>query len=260
MSDLENMQLNVPSSRRNLIKIGSLAAAIFASRSTRATASGVDPACFLRGTRILTAAGSRRVEELAVGDLLPTALGGTRPIRWIGRYPYRKSDPSRPWVRDALPVRVARSALAPDVPHADLHVSKYHALFIDGVLVPAACLINGTTITLHEARELDELEYFHIKLERHDVIYAEGAPCETLQNVDENAVNFADYLREYGSPETEEVPCAPLLSFNGGRSEIKSRFRSAVSPWFDRRQKLDIIRDRLEERGIALLRQPELVS
>jgi len=51
-----------------------------------------------------------------------------------------------------------------------------------------------------------------------------------------------------------------LLSFKGGRNEIKSRFRSAISPWIDRRQKLDIIRDELEERGIALLRQSELMS
>jgi hypothetical protein len=259
MSDPENLQLKIQSSRRNLIQIGSLAAAIFASRMSPAKAAGGNQ-CFLRGTMILTVTGGRRVEDLAVGDLLPTLFRGPRPIRWIGRYPYRNSDPSRPWVRDALPVRVARSALAPDVPHADLYVTKSHALFIDGVLVPAGCLINGTTITLYEARELDELEYFHIKLEHHDVIHAEGAPCETLQNVDENAVNFAEYFREYGALETEEAPCAPLLSFNGGRSEIKSRFRSAMSPWLDRRQKLDVIRDRLEERGIALLRQPELVS
>jgi hypothetical protein len=45
-----------------------------------------------------------------------------------------------------------------------------------------------------------------------------------------------------------------LLSYNGGRSEIKSRLRSAMSPWIDRRQKLDIIRDELEDGGIVLPR------
>jgi hypothetical protein len=87
-------------------------------------------------------------------------------------------------------VRIVRSALAPNVPQADLYVTKPHALFIDGVLVPAGNLINDTTITLYEAREHDELEFFHIKLESHDVIYAEGAPVETLLNVDENAVRI----------------------------------------------------------------------
>ena len=138
-------------------------------------------------------------------------FGGLRPVQWIGRYPIKKSDPSKPWVKDALPVRIARSALAPNVPHADLYVTAAHSLLIDGVLVPAEVLINGTTITRYEAREYDELEFFHIKLESHDVIYAEGAPAETLLNVEESAVNFAEYLRRYGTPTTEEARCAPLV-------------------------------------------------
>ena len=151
-----------------------------------------------------------------------------------------------------LPVRVARSALGPDVPYAELCITKAHALLIDDVLVPAGDLVNGTTITLYDASELDELEFFHIKLERHNVIYAEGAPCETVMHGDESAVNGLEYLRRYGNAKVHEAPCVPLLSFNGGRNELKSRFRSALSPWIDRRQKLDIIRDEVEERGIAL--------
>jgi hypothetical protein len=49
------------------------------------------------------------------------------------------------------------------------------------------------SITVYDARELYQLTFFHIKLELHDVIYAEGAPCETLLSVDENAINFAEY-------------------------------------------------------------------
>ena len=179
-------------------------------------------------------------------------FGGDRPIQWIGRYSFKRSDPSKSWVKDALPVRVARSALAPNVPHADLFVTQAHALFCDGVLVPAGCLINGTTITLDDAHEHDELEFYHIKLETHDVIYAEGAPCETLLQVDENAANFAEYFRMYGEPTSEPERCVPLLTYDGARSEIKSRLRSALSPWFDRREKIDVIRDRLEERGVLL--------
>jgi hypothetical protein len=104
------------------------------------------------------------------------------------------------------------------------------------------------------------LEYFHIKLENHDVIYAEGAPCETLLNLDENAANFAEYLREYGPPTAAERPCAPLFRYGYRRSEIKSCIRSAISPWFDHRQPADIIRDKLDIRGIALQRQSELVG
>ena len=258
MPDLENPPTRAQSARRHLIKLGAIAAAAVIARATKTNSAVVT--CFLKGTTIRTADGDSNIEDLKVGDLLPTVFGGICPIQWIGRYPFKKSDPTKAWVKDILPVRVARSALGPDVPHADLFVTKGHALLIDDVLVPAGSLINGTTITLYDAREHDELEFFHIKLEDHDVIYAEGAPCETLLNVDENAVNFAEYLRRYRPLTSNKEPCAPLLSFNGGRSEIKSRFRSAIAPWTDQRQKLDIIRDQLEERGIALLRQSELMS
>jgi hypothetical protein len=267
------------SSRRNLIRIGAIAVSALIAKTTTASADDFrrwdddhrdrdkdrdrdrdDHHCFLRGTMIRTGEGDRKIEDLAVGNLLPTVFGGTRPIQWIGRYRYRKSDPSKAWVKDVLPIRIARSALGPNVPHADLYVSEAHALLIDGVLVAAGNLINDTTITRCRARGLDELEFLHIKLERHDVIYAEGAPSETLLEVDESAANFAEYLRQYGPVTTKETPCAPLLRYGYRRGEIKSCFRSAISPWIDRRQQVDIIRDKLDARGIALLRQPEVVS
>ena len=271
MADLKDPYVGLQRSRRNLIKMGAIGgAAVFASLTrTRPTAAqssqgndqGNDDdqgSCFLKGTNIRTADGERKIEDLAVGDLLPTVFGGMCSIQWIGYYPYKRSDRAKPWVTDVLPVRVARSAVSLDVPHRDLYVTRAHALFIDGVLVTAGSLINGTTITLYDASEHNELEFFHIKLARHNAIYAEGTPCETVIKRDEDAVDFAGYLRQDGLPTSQEAACAPLLSFNGGRSEIKSRFRSAISPWIDRRQKLDIIRDELEERGIALSRQPQL--
>ncbi len=283
MTPQENRLTGVQSSRRNLARIGAIAASAIIAKTTPAAADpfrwledlfgggrhrhshaegGAGPSdshCFLKGTTIRTADGDRKIEELAVGDLLPTGFGGVCPIQWIGRYRFKRSDPTKAWVNDVLPIRVARSALGPDVPHADLCVTKAHALLIDGVLVAAGNLINGTTITRYDARELDELEFFHIKLERHDVIYAEGAPCETLLNVDENAANFAEYLRQYGSSTTEATPCAPLLRYSYRRGEIKSCFRSAISPLIDRRHTVDIIRDQLDARGIALLRESELI-
>src|ERR1700734_2105859 len=211
----------------------------------------------IKGTKIQTAEGERKVEDLAIGDLLPTMFGGLRPVQWIGRYPIKRSDPSKPWVKDALPVRIARSALAPDVPHSDLYVTGGHALLIDGVLVPAELLINGTTIARDDAREYDELEFLHVKLESHDVIYAEGVPAETLINVQESAVNFADYLRRYGTAATDEEHCAPYIHIWGGRPELVSRLRSALSPWIDLRNRAEVVRDRLEERGLIQFRQFE---
>jgi hypothetical protein len=276
----ENTLTGVQRSRRNLMRMGAIAGAALIAKAKTAGAEDFDRdrdrgryrdwrrdkdqdrhdrQCFLKGTTVRTAEGDRKIENLVVGDLLPTVFGGTRAIQWIGRYQYRKSDPAKAWVRSILPIRIARSALGPDVPHGVLYVTETHALLIDGVLVQAGNLVNDTTITRYDARDLDELEYFHIKLERHDVIYAEGAPTETLLEVDESAANFAEYLRQYGPVTTKETPCAPLLRYEYRRGEIKSCFRSAISPWIDRRQPVDIIRDELDARGIALLRQSELV-
>jgi hypothetical protein len=274
MTSLSELHLNAQRTRRNVVKMGAiLTSAAVASLATvkdgaaedngndkdkgKHKGDGGDPHCLMRGTTIKTADGDRKIEELAIGDLLPTMFGGLRPIQWIARYPLKKSDPSKPWVKGALPVRISRSALAPDVPHTDLYVTAGHCLCLDGLLAPVGNLINGTSIRRDE-RDCDELEYFNIKLESHDVIYAEGAAVETIVNVDESAVNFVEYFRRYGVPDTQETPCAPLVTYGGGRGEFKSRIRSAMSPWLDRREPLDVIRDRLEERGIALFRQLEL--
>ena len=277
-TNMTNVQENLGAqrTRRNIMKMGAIlafAALGSVSKTDPASAncghngklvgegceSGGGQNCFLRGTTIRTVSGDRKIEDLAIGDLLPTMFGGLRPIQWIGRYPRKKSDPSKPWVKDALPVRIARSAFAPSVPHADLYVTASHSVLIDGVLVPAEALINGTTITRYDASETDELEYFHVKLESHDVVYAEGVPAETLLNVEESAVNFADYFRRYGTPTREEARCAPYVHAFGGREELKSRFRSALSPWIDLRNRADVVRDQLEERGFVNSRQFDTV-
>jgi hypothetical protein len=255
-ADVEDFGQTSRRTRRNIVAMGAIFGSVVLAKTT--TAFACPPAqcksnCFLKGTKIRTAEGERKIEELAIGDLLPTMFGGLRPVQWIGRYPFKKRDPSKPWVKDALPVRITRSALAPDVPHADLYVTGGHSLLIDGVLVPAELLINGTTITRDQryVREYNELEFLHVKLESHDVIYAEGVPAETLINVQESAVNFADYLRRYGTAATDEEHCAPYIHIWGGRPELASRLRSALSPWVDLRNRAEVLRDRLEERGFV---------
>jgi hypothetical protein len=132
-------------------------------------------------------------------------------------------------------VRIKRNALGENTPARDLCLTAAHAVAIDGALVPVVNLVNGTSIVFEVADGHDSLEFFHIELARHDVLEVQGAPCESL--------------RRAGIE-----PCLPLLSFNGHKSEIKSRLRSALSVVVDRRQPLDIIRDTIEERGLALAR------
>jgi hypothetical protein len=228
--------------------------AIFAA-ATAIAGDGARPArafyhghkCFLKGTGIATLTGTRKIEDLCVGDIVPTAFGGARPIERIERFRRTRRDASKPWTKHARPVRIARAALAPNVPSADLFVTGGHALLIDGVLIPAENLINGTTISLYPAHEHDELEFFHIELDSHDVIYAEGAPCESLLRVDETMSNSSGYLRKHG--EIRDQHCAPIVG-NGLRSAIKG----LLSPSQSERQ-LDLVRARLNARATALAAQ-----
>lgn len=130
--------------------------------------------CFLRGTLIRTPEGDLPVEELRVGDLVVTHKG-VAEIRWVGR---RRIDPKaidKP--RDTLPVRMMAGSVAENVPERDLLISPDHCMFLEESLIPAKFLVNGTTIT--QETVLEPFEYYHIELEQHSIILAEGAQTET---------------------------------------------------------------------------------
>jgi hypothetical protein len=132
--------------------------------------------CFLAGSRIATPAGAVAVEALRVGEDLLTADGRTVKLRWIGR---RRVDAATPLDRELhYPVRICRDAIAPGVPARDLLVTGDHALFIDGRLIPARMLANGASIRAE--REMTEFTYFHLELDRHDLLLAEGLPAESF--------------------------------------------------------------------------------
>lgn len=205
--------------------------------------------CFLRGTKIQTVLGERKVENLAPGDLLRTVFGGVRPVRWIARYRRQSGAAQKLELMDLSPVRVARSALALEAPHADLFLTQGHALYLDGVLVPVGRLVNGTTITVYPAEDFHELEFYNIKLDAHDVILAEGALCETMLNADKHADNFADYFCRYGTPRSDEQPCAPILSCEGKRGEPELTFPAKILTASDCGDRIDAIRERLARRA-----------
>jgi hypothetical protein len=203
--------------------------------------------CFLRGTKIRTLTGYRPVECLSVGDVLPTVFAGPAPIREIRHFRYDRQGRNEPWPLSAMPIRIRASALEDNVPRADLYVSAPHSLFIDGVLVPAWNLVNGTSITRDDARHVDAIEYFHIVLDRHDVIDAEGALCDSFWEAIDDLAPSADRGEEIHGA-ILPAACAPLASCRRRRNVIKSRLRSALSPIVDVRRPLDRIRDRIEER------------
>jgi len=166
--------------------------------------------CYVTGTRILTSRGEVAVEALAVGDLVVTASGEERPIKWIGTRSYigrfANANP------DVLPICVRAGALADGLPTRDLWVSPKHALYLDAHLIPAELLINGTSII--KATCVDSVTYWHVELDSHDVLLAEGAPAESFVDDDGRGIfhNAHTYHALYpDAPATPAVYCAPRI-------------------------------------------------
>lgn len=144
------------------------------------------PVCFTKGTMIGVEGGAVPVETIRVGDLIMTADHGLQPVRWIGRRHISAAILAvRPNFR---PIRIAAGALGAGRPAADLTVSPQHRLLIssaqvrgiagtDEVLVAAKHLLHMPGI---EITEPDGVDYFHILFDRHEVVYANGGPAESL--------------------------------------------------------------------------------
>lgn len=171
-------------------------------------------ACYLRGTHIRVFRNDAEmdvtVETLVIGDLAVTASGARRAIRWLGTRSYagRFAD-ANPHL---LPICFKADAFAAGVPARDLWVSPAHAMFLDGMLIPAAALVNGVSVV--KADRLDAIEYWHVELDAHDVLLAENAPSESYIDDSNRAMfhNAATYLTLYPTTELiEPAYCAPRV-------------------------------------------------
>jgi antigen 43 len=169
------------------IKNGSTTVLTFSDLSTTGAVTfslsgGVITAvCYAAGTRILTPSGERRVENLRAGDLVVIVSGEQRisqPVKWIGR---RRIDlTEHPLPETVAPIRIQRGAFAENMPHRDLRVSPDHAILVSGKLVCARQLVNGMTIWQEQAGR--SVEYFHVELDAHAILLAEGLPAESYLN------------------------------------------------------------------------------
>ncbi|WP_267353427.1 MULTISPECIES: Hint domain-containing protein [unclassified Methylobacterium] len=180
--------------------------------------------CYCTGTRILTDHGEVAVENLAIGDRVVTAAGALHPIRWIGTRSYigrfANTNPA------ILPVCVKAGALADGIPSRDLWVSPDHALSLDGVLIPAEHLVNGSTIV--KADTVESVTYWHIELDSHDVLLAEGAPAESFVDDGGRAIfhNAASYRTLYPHQPTWPVAavyCAERVTSGYALEAVRRR-------------------------------------
>jgi hypothetical protein len=160
--------------------------------------------CFCAGTRIATQSGEVAVQHLKVGDLVLTHSGSVRPIVWIGGGLVLVTRGRR---TDATPVILRKGALGDNVPYEDLRVTRGHSFHVDGVLIPAEFLVNHRSIYWDDRAQ--EVELFHIELDTHDVLLANGAPAESYRD-DGNRWLFQNANTGWGQP--PKPPCAPVLT------------------------------------------------
>ena len=202
---------------------------------TVTAASLFAPVCFLGGTMIRTPLGETAVDELAIGDCVMTADGRVLPVRFIGRQTIvtRFAD-----AVTSQPICISAGALGENVPTRDLHTSPGHAMLIDGILAIAGALVNGTSIRRME-RMPERFTYFHIELDEHAVIFAEGAATESYcDNVPRDVFdNAATYKALY--PNAKPIQQLDLPTAKSVR-QLPAR-----------------IRERLDERAVAIGAQPE---
>ncbi|AMY70045.1 Hint domain-containing protein [Frigidibacter mobilis] len=143
--------------------------------------------CYAAGTLIGTPTGPRAIETLVPGDMVNTLDHGPQPIRWIGRHQLGVMDMiANPALQ---PVRIGAGAMGQGLPLRELLVSPQHRMLVRS---PIAQRMFGGAEVMVAAKHLAGLpgiepctgaapvEYWHILCDRHEVLFAEGAPSESL--------------------------------------------------------------------------------
>ena len=169
------------------------------------TVFGVDePPCFVKGAMVETPFGPRPIETLSVGDQILTQDHGPVKVRWIGSKLLEELNASDR--QNLAPIEIHANALGPGSPSRTIQVSPLHRLLVSGsvaelyfgvreVLCPAKSLVNGNSIRVVEP---DRVEYFHILLDEHQIVRADGFDSETLYPGRQG-------LYRFGAKEQEEI-------------------------------------------------------
>lgn len=146
-----------------------------------------DVACFARGTLIQTPNGTVKIETIEVGQMISTADHGEQPVRWVGQRKLDQVDLAQS--PNLIPIKISKGALGVETPSSDLAVSPQHRVLLRSKIVNR---MMGTNEILVAAKKLldqsgisvmcgvSHVEYYHLLLDNHEVIYANGAASESL--------------------------------------------------------------------------------
>lgn len=145
---------------------------------TDLTFDNTNVACFTAGALIDTVDGPVEVQNLRKGMRLRTLDNGNRPVRAVLRRRVDGSGPLAPIHISAGALGNARALIVS--PAHRMLISDWRAQMLfgaDEVLVSAANLARGDLIY---RSPVPKVTYYHILMDRHEVIYAEGAPTESF--------------------------------------------------------------------------------
>jgi len=148
-----------------------------------------NPLCYLKGTKILTKYGFKAIEDLEVGDKVATKGKilenkyineaedySFEPIKWIGSF--RPAN----FNKNSFPICIKANAFGNCLPFEDLYVSPGHRIILDCKMVLAKDLINGETI-FQDCEKFD-IEYYHLELDSHSSLLANGILSESYLDFD----------------------------------------------------------------------------
>ncbi len=183
--------------------------------------------CFARGTLITTDRGDLPVEALKPGDRILTQDNGFQELvlalsRVVGPEELPKN-------KKLYPIRIKAGAMGSGLPKRDLVVSRQHRMVVKSNIAErmfgsATVLVAAIRLTelhgIHVYRAVKWIEYFHLVFERHEIIFAEGAPTESFLLCSETRKNlrpeaweeFVTLFPEAGEPEYAVAPIRRIPS------------------------------------------------
>ncbi len=128
-------------------------------------------------------------------------------------------------------MRIAAGAFGPGasgeaLPHRDLWLSPDHSVFADGCLIQASLLVNGLNVV---QQAVESVQYWHVELDTHDVILAEGLPAESYLDTG-NRSQFANAPIAELRPDARRVEvevaaslaCAPIVTGGAVLEAVRS--------------------------------------
>jgi hypothetical protein len=211
----------------SLLSTATLVSTSWVGGQSSVTPAQLGPPCYTRGTLVETKDGPRKVEDLKPGDLVMTADRGLAPVVMIHTR-HLSPEHLREKPRHG-PVLIYAGALGCGLPERDLLVSPQHRILVrsvvaermfnEGEILVSACQLAGQP----GIRRLDVeggVDYVHVLLDHHAILFAEGAPAESLflgEQVHETLnIREIDWIRSH-LPQGDQHTMEPARPFVRGR-------------------------------------------